>query len=66
MCKGGGGPPFRPIRECSQKKGYAGCWECEEFARCDKLNSLEGAHIKNLRRIRRVGVEEFVAGPKQW
>ena len=70
MCKGGGGPPFCRIRKCSQKKGYSGCWECNDFADCDKLRTLEGAHkdahIKNLRRIRRAGVEGFLAGAKQW
>lgn len=70
MCKGGGGPPFCKIRKCSQKKGYSGCWECDEFVDCDKLKTLEGAHkdanIKNLKKIRRMGVEGFVAGPKLW
>ena len=29
MCKGGGGSPFFKIRKCSQRKGYAGCLECD-------------------------------------
>ena len=45
-----------------------GAWNA--IADCDRLETLEGAHkdahIKNLKKIRRVGVEEFVAGPKQW
>jgi len=60
-CKGGGGPPFCKIRKCCQKKGYEGCWECEEFETCKKLEFLEpihgDAHIKNLRKIKKQGIE---------
>lgn len=30
-CRDGGGPPFCKIRKCCDKKGYEGCWECDEF-----------------------------------
>jgi len=70
MCEGGGGPPVCAIRKCSQQKGHAGCWKCDDFADCEKLKTLEAAHkdapVKNPRRIHRIGVDEFVAGPKQW
>ena len=69
-CKGGGGPPFCKIRNCCQKKGIEGCWECDEFETCDKLDFLkpshEDAHIKNLRIISKKGIGEFLAGRRYW
>jgi len=69
-CKGGGGPPFCKIRKCCQKKGIDGCWECEEFPTCEKLDFLKAnhgdAHIKNLRKLRKKGVKEFLKGKKYW
>jgi hypothetical protein len=69
-CKGGGGPPFCKIRKCCQKKGIDGCWECEEFETCEKLDFLKAnhgdAHIKNLRKLRKKGVKEFLKGKKYW
>ena len=70
MCKGGGGPPWCKIRRCSQRKGLAGCWECGEFETCDKLQTLVAGHsdapIRNLKKLRRSGVEAFLSGPKHW
>jgi len=69
-CKGGGGPPFCKMRKCCQKKGFEGCWVCDEFETCEKLDFLEpnhgDAHIKNLRRIKKKGVDEFIKGKKEW
>lgn len=68
VCQDGGGSPFCKIRKCCQKKGINGCWECDEFETCVKLNFLEpvheDAHIKNLRKIRKKGIDEFLRGPK--
>lgn len=68
VCQDGGGPPFCKIRKCCQKKGINGCWECDEFETCEKLDFLEpvheDAHIKNLRKIRKKGIDEFLRGPK--
>ena len=69
-CKGGGGPPFCKIRKCCQKKGIKGCWECDEFETCKKLNFLKNihgdGHIKNLRNIKKKGITEFVKGKRYW
>ena len=69
-CKGGGGPPFCKIRKCCQKKGIDGCWLCDEFETCEKLDFLKQnhgiGHIKNLRKLNKNGVEEFLAGNKYW
>lgn len=69
-CRQGGGPPSCKMRNCCQRKGIQGCWECEEFETCQKLDSLRAvhgeAHLKNLRSIRKRGVQAFVAGPRYW
>lgn len=69
-CRNGGEPPFCKIRKCCLKNEYKGCWECEEFETCAKLDILKDvhgdAHIKNLRRIKRKGEKEFVKGKKDW
>ena len=69
-CKAGGGPPFCKMRKCCQKNGYEGCWECEKFETCEKLDFLEPvhgeAHLKNLRKIKKKGMDEFLKGKKEW
>jgi len=69
-CRGGGGPPFCKMRKCCQKKGIDGCWQCDEFETCEKLDFLEpshgDAHLKNLRKIRKQGVDAFVEGKRHW
>ena len=69
-CRGGGGPPFCKIRKCCQKRGFEGCWECDEFKTCEKLDFLKpnhgDAHIRNLRRSKKKGVDEFLKGKKEW
>ena len=64
-CRGGGCPTFKcKIIECCTKKGFAGCWECDEFEQCSEHDFLEPFHgdlpKKNLRRIREFGLEEWL------
>jgi len=70
MCKDGGGPPYFKIRRCSQGKGLAGCWEYDEFETCDNLRTLVAAHgdahTRNLKKLRRSGIEGFISAPKHW
>lgn len=69
-CRNGGGPPFCRIRKCCQKKNIPGCWECEEFEACEKLDFLkpvhEDAHLKNLRKLKKQGIDRFLEGKKYW
>lgn len=69
-CRGGGGPPFCEIRKCCEEKEIIGCWECDEFKTCEKLNFLNAthgdAHIKNLGILNEEGVEKFVEGDRNW
>jgi hypothetical protein len=69
-CKGGGGNPFCKIRKCAQKQEYSGCWDCDGFKNCSKLDELlpthGDAHRKNVRIIKRKGVDGFLKGKKNW
>ncbi len=69
-CRGGGGPPVCKIRDCSQKQGFDGCWQCDDFETCQKLDFLkpfhEDAHIKNLKILKKAGVDSFLKGKKNW
>jgi hypothetical protein len=69
-CRNGGGPPFCKIRKCCQEKNITGCWECEEFETCEKLDFLKpthkDAHIKNLRFIKKQGIDKFIESKRYW
>ncbi|MCK4546614.1 MAG: DUF3795 domain-containing protein [Candidatus Eisenbacteria sp.] len=69
-CRGGGGDPYCKIRTCARKKELEGCWECDEFETCKKMDFLRtnhgGAHLKNLRKIKRQGMKAFLEGKKHW
>ena len=69
-CRKGGGNPFCAIRKCSQKKNFQGCWECDDIETCKKLDTLKAghgdAHIKNLRKIKKKGIDNFLEGPIHW
>ncbi len=69
-CRDGGGPPFCKIRKCAQNKGIEGCWECDKFETCNKLNFLTpthgDAHIKNLKKIKKEGPTKFLEGKRYW
>ncbi len=69
-CRNGGGNPGCKIRLCGQRKAIAGCWECEEFENCGKLNFLKPihgeGHVKNLRKIKKGGIDKFLEGGRDW
>lgn len=69
-CKSGGGPPFCNIRKCCQKKNIEGCWECDDFNKCNNLDFLKpshgDAHLRNLRRLKAKSVKEFLTGKRDW
>jgi hypothetical protein len=64
-CRAGGGSPECQIRKCAKGKGLSGCWECEGFAGCAALRTLEEfgdidrQYLKNLRKIKRHGPTAF-------
>jgi len=63
-------PPSCEMRKCCLEKNIQGCWECEEFETCEKsdwIKPIHGdAHIKNLRRIKRQGMDGFLKGKRDW
>jgi hypothetical protein len=69
-CRGNGGPPECAIRKCNRDKGLDGCWQCDEFKTCGKLEFLQAghgdAHIKNLSKLKRSGPAAFLKGKRQW
>ncbi|MBN1290154.1 MAG: DUF3795 domain-containing protein [Actinobacteria bacterium] len=69
-CRTGTRSRFCNIAECATRKGYRGCWECGEFTTCKKLQFLEAvhgeAHKKNMRKINRVGIDEWAKEKPLW
>ena len=57
ICRGGGGNPFCKIRNCCITKSLQGCWQCDSFETCEKLDFLKpihgDEHLKNLRKIKK-------------
>lgn len=69
-CQEGGGPPQCKVRNCCLTKDIPGCWECLDFESCKKLDFLRRnhgeAHILNLRRLKKKGIENFIEGKHDW
>ena len=69
-CRGGGGSPFCKIRKCCQRKDINGCWLCDDFESCNKLDVLRPFHgdaqHKNIRKIRNIGIDSFLEGKRNW
>jgi hypothetical protein len=69
-CQGGGGPPVCKIRECCRKKNIEGCWQCDDFETCQKLDFLKpyhkDAYIKNLKILKKAGIDSFINGKRYW
>lgn len=61
-CKLGGDGCLGPceIKNCVQTKKLEGCWECDEFERCDKFEFFRPMHGDttkgNLRKIKKYGL----------
>jgi hypothetical protein len=70
LCKGNGGPPNCKIRNCARKKGFDGCWQCDDFVSCKNLEILKdnygSANLRNLRKLRKQGPAAFVKGKRYW
>ena len=69
-CREGGGNPSCKIRLCCRQKGLVGCWECAEFETCARFDFLKPIHgdanAKNLRKLRKTGVESFLKGSRAY
>lgn len=51
------------ILECCRKKGFEGCWQCDGFERCERLESLRSIHGNsprlNLSTIQKFGLDKW-------
>jgi len=69
-CRTGGRSRFCEVARCAVKKGYRGCWECEDFTSCGKMDFLAhvhgDGHLRNLRKIKRVGIDRWVEEGPLW
>lgn len=69
-CRNGGGNPYCVIKKCCQKKQIEGCWLCDGFEDCKKMDFLKTTHgdalLKNLRILNKKGKKEFLKGNKYW
>jgi hypothetical protein len=57
LCKDGGGNPNCLIRKCCIEKNFAGCWQCHDFLEC---NNLKKQFVDNLKKIKEMGIEDFI------
>ena len=62
---GGGCPTFScKIMECCLARGLDGCWQCDTFEECGKLDFLKPLHgdtiMENLKAIREYGIDNWV------
>jgi len=69
-CRGGFRSKYCNIAKCAMEKGVEGCWECSEVEGCKEFEFLEATHgdanKKNLKKITRVGVDEWIEGARLW
>ncbi|MBW1616605.1 MAG: DUF3795 domain-containing protein [Deltaproteobacteria bacterium] len=51
------------VIKCNKSKNIDGCWDCDDFEECKKLDFLKhfcgDAPIKNIRKIKKYGVENW-------
>ncbi len=61
---GGCAPPPCDVLACCRKKGFDGCWQCDEFEKCEKFESFRAIYgdspRQNLRTIKKFGLDKWV------
>jgi hypothetical protein len=69
-CRQGGGTEDCQIRQCCRDKNLEGCWQCNKFENCTKLDALTAlhgnSHLKNIQTIRKKGISEFNKSNRKW
>jgi hypothetical protein len=64
-CRPGGGCVAFSCRivDCCLKRGFEGCWQCDEFENCREFEFLKPLHgdtpALNLRKIRELGLDKW-------
>jgi len=65
-CRTGGGCATFScgVLTCCREKGFDGCWQCDEFEKCQRFESFRAIHgdspRQNLRTIRKFGLDKWV------
>jgi len=64
-------PSSCEVKSCCIDQGFYACYECDDFETCDKLRLLhKGLHtdarVKNMRAIREMGLEAWIAPGKRY
>lgn len=61
---------FCDVAQCAKNNDFEGCWECEEFSACPKMDFLAhvhgDAHVRNLEKIKSAGLEEWIKEGPLW
>jgi hypothetical protein len=63
LCQLGGDGCEGPceIIKCVKDKDFDGCWQCDSFEKCEKIDFLkpfhENAPVNNLRKIKELGID---------
>ncbi len=61
-CREGGGKAECKVRECALIRHYEGCWECDDYGKCELLGPLNKIHPNlkyHLELIRKEGPENW-------
>lgn len=56
-CKNGGGKPNCAIKKCCKEKNINGCWECDDYKKCEKLHER---FVKNIGEIKKLGLKKYI------
>ena len=69
-CREGSRSKFCNIAQCAVKNDYEGCWECDRFQTCNEFDFLKPIHkdanLKNLKKIKKLGIKGFLKGKRDW
>lgn len=57
ICKNGGGNPNCAIKKCCKEKNISGCWECNNYKKCEKLHER---FVKNIEKIKKLGLIKYI------
>jgi hypothetical protein len=63
-CRSGGGKGECDVRDCVLTRDYEGCWECDQYGSCEKLDYLKKVHPNleyHLELIKDEGIESWSA-----
>jgi hypothetical protein len=67
-CRDSSRSKYCEIAKCARENEYMGCWQCDEFETCGKFDFLKPVHkdanIKNLKNIKKKGIDSIIEGKR--